>query len=104
MTKLLDGEWNFHNSLLILSKISSWSELSQFFFDIVLLASENAAPDMFTLIASMQPGLPLKEIHKQLCHPGITRLHHLSNQRICFFYCTGQTNHRKLWILFISHT
>ena len=59
-------------------KIARWRiELSQFSFDIVYRpGSENAAPDMFTRIASMQPGLSVKEIHEQLCHPGITRLHH----------------------------
>ena len=58
-------------------KIGRWRvELSEFKYDIAYRpGKENVAADTFSRIASVgHPLGELREIHEQLCHPGITRL------------------------------
>ena len=68
-----------HKSKIKNDKIMRWRvELSQFKFDISYRPGpENPVADTFTRIAAItNPLNEIKEIHEQLCHPGITRLSH----------------------------
>ena len=60
-------------------KISTWGiELSQFKYEIKYrLRNENHAADTFSRIADANHQLSeLRELHENLCHPGMTRLAH----------------------------
>ena len=65
-------------------KISRWRvELSQYKFDIAYRpGKDNVAADTFSRIASVgHPLQELRELHEQLCHPGVTRLSHFVRTR-----------------------
>lgn len=66
------------------AKIARWRlELSQYKYDISYRpGSENPVADTFSRIAAMcHPLQELRNLHEQLCHPGITRLSHFVRQR-----------------------
>eukprot|EP00111_Clytia_hemisphaerica_P009535 TCONS_00027951-protein len=66
------------------AKIARWRlELSQYKYDISYRpGSENLVADTFSRIAAMcHPLQELRNLHEQLCHPGITRLSHFVRQR-----------------------
>ena len=65
-------------------KIARWRvELSEYRFDITHRpGKDNVAADTFSRIAAVgHPLQELKELHEQLCHPGITRLSHFVRMR-----------------------
>ena len=65
-------------------KIARWRvELSEYKFDITYRpGKQNMAADTFSRIATVGHHLQeLHELHKQLCHPGITRLSHFVRVR-----------------------
>ena len=75
---------NSRKSKIKNDKISRWRvELSQFSFDVVYRPGrENAAADTFSRIAAVtHPLEELRVLHRNLCHPGITRLLHFVRSR-----------------------
>ena len=66
------------------AKIARWRlELSQYKYDISYRpGNENPAADTFSRIAAIcHPLQELRNLHDQLCHPGVTRLSHFVRQR-----------------------
>ena len=65
-------------------KIARWRiELSQYKFDIKYRpGTQNVAADTFSRIAVIgHPMQELRDLHEQLCHPGVTRLFHFVRSR-----------------------
>ena len=73
-----------HKNQIKNAKIARWRvELSQFDYNIVYRAGKNnVAADMFTRVyCSAVSSEPLSDLHKSLCHPGVTRLLHFVRAR-----------------------
>ena len=64
-------------------KIQRWRlELSLFSYDIVYRPGrENAGADAFSRCATMPSHIDLMQLHKDLCHPGISRMLHFVKSR-----------------------
>ena len=65
------------------TKIRCWRlELGQYNFDIRHKPGvQNVAPDTFSRLCNVAPGLSLLELHKSLGHPGYARFYHFIRQR-----------------------